>query len=87
MGDERVVLTDDEGNYYVLSREVLEGARVTGPEKLRVRQALEAAGDTTGFAFEIISPNQTFPDERTPVFGPRLKLAGIIRSGPPTASP
>jgi len=86
MADERVVLTDDEGNYYVLSREVLERSKVTGPEKARVRQALDG-GDTTGFAFEIISPNQTFPDQEPPAFGSRLKLAGILRYGRLTEAP
>jgi hypothetical protein len=38
MGDERLVLTDDAGNYYVLSREVLECAKVTGPDKARVER-------------------------------------------------
>ena len=86
MGDERVVLTDGDGNYYVLSREVLERAKVSGPEKTRVQQAIEGAGDTAGFAFEIISPNQTFPDHPMPVFGSSLKLAGILRYGQPAAS-
>lgn len=87
MSDEKLVLTDDEGNYYVLSREVLERAKVTGPEKVRVQQALEESGDTTGFAFEIMSPNQTFPDQPTPVFGPHLKMAGILRLGQPKGAP
>jgi len=86
MADDRVVLTDDEGNYYVLPREVLERFKVTGPDKIRVRQALDG-GDTTGFAFEIISPNQTFPDQEPPAFGSRLKLAGILRYGQRPAPP
>jgi hypothetical protein len=86
MADERVVLTDDEGNYYVLSRDVIERAKVTGSEKKRLQAALESTGDTSGFAFEIISPNRTFPDQPLPTSGPGFKLIGIVRYDRPAAS-
>jgi hypothetical protein len=81
MADEEWVLSDERGNYYVLSREALERARVTGAERARVEAALRAGDDTGGFAFELISPNQTFPEPALPGVGSRLRLAGVLRGG------
>lgn len=78
MANEQFVFADDKGNYYVLSQETLDRAKVTGKERARVEEALKGADDTGGFAFQIISPNQTFPDA-SPSFGAPLKLAGVIR--------
>lgn len=79
MREDELVFGDEHGNYYVLSRETLERARATGERRAEIERALKA-DDTSGFAFEIISPNQTFPDLHDD-FGPPLKLTGILRFG------
>ena len=46
---EGVVLTDNKGNYYLLTREILEHAKLTGTEKDEIER-LTKGGDVTGFA-------------------------------------
>lgn len=45
-----VVLKDQEGNLYLLSREVLAQARVPDEQREEVLERIGAAGDTGGFA-------------------------------------
>ena len=46
---EGVVLTDSQGNYYLLTREILEHAKLTGTEKDEIDRLIKG-GDVTGFA-------------------------------------
>jgi hypothetical protein len=51
-----VVLTDTEGNYYVLSQQMIESAKVTDPQQKAELQK-SAQGDTAGFVtFGAVSP-------------------------------
>jgi hypothetical protein len=78
MTGEQLVFSDDRGNYYVLSRETLERAIVTGEQRAKIEQAL-TGNEVSGFAFQILNPNQTFPDIRDSLLDPPFKLTGILR--------
>ena len=46
---ETLVLTDQQGNYYVIPRAVIESAKVTDEQKKRELHETVQGGDTSGF--------------------------------------
>ncbi len=55
MATDTVVLTDSQGNYYVLSQQLIERAKVTDPQqKAELERSVQAA-DTSGFS--LFSPS------------------------------
>lgn len=49
MATDTVVLSDTQGNYYLLSNELIEQAKVTDPkQKAELEQSIQG-GDTAGF--------------------------------------
>lgn len=57
MTDERVVLMDTDGNYYLLTPEMLAQARVPAEHAAQMRTDLEqhGAGDVSGFSLLVTS--------------------------------
>ena len=47
---DRIIISDNEGNYYLLSKEILEQAKVTGDQAAEVKELVDGgSGDTQGF--------------------------------------
>jgi hypothetical protein len=68
---ERIIVSDNEGNYYLLSRAALEQARVEGDQKAEVQKLVDSHADVTGFSEP--SPQITQPLN---VFGKQLLVKG-----------
>lgn len=49
--NERLILMDEEGNYYLIPRDILERTKVSGKEKEEVDQLVQG-GETTGFVLQ-----------------------------------
>jgi hypothetical protein len=50
MATDTVILSDTEGNYYVLSRELIEASKVTNSEQKAELDKTVKGGDVSGFA-------------------------------------
>jgi hypothetical protein len=50
MATDAVILSDNEGNYYLLSRELIENAKVTNPEQKAELDKTVKGGDVSGFS-------------------------------------
>jgi hypothetical protein len=69
-----LVLTDQQGNYYAIPREVLESHRVTGEQKAQIEEAM--GGDVEGFRWAA---------NRSATAGPQT--AGADIAGPQAVGP
>lgn len=59
MATDTVILTDNEGNYYLLSRALIEQAKVTDSEQKAELEGTAKGGDTSGFStYATFSPIQ-----------------------------
>lgn len=47
---ERIIVSDNEGNYYLLSRAMLEQSRVEGSQKAEVQKLVESNSEVSGFS-------------------------------------
>jgi hypothetical protein len=68
---ERIIVSDNEGNFYLISRAMLEQARVTGDQKAEVQKLVESQSEVTGFSQP--SPQLTQPLN---FFGTPLQIKG-----------
>lgn len=59
---ERLIISDQQGNYYLITRDMLNKARVDGDEKRQVEQLVKGA-DVTGFS----APSPTIGFFSTPL--------------------
>ena len=68
---ERSIVSDNEGNYYLLSRAMLDQARVEGDQKAEVQKLVESHSDVAGFA-------EPTPQSAQPLnyFGKQLLVKG-----------
>jgi len=69
---ERIIVSDNEGNYYLLSRAALEQARVEGNQKAEVQKLVESQSDVTGFS----GPTGQIATQPLNFFGTQLQVKG-----------
>jgi hypothetical protein len=67
---QRLIISDHEGNYYLLTRDMLESARVEGEQKREVEELVNKNSEVTGFAM----PGQTTAP--LSFFGSQLMVRG-----------
>ena len=68
MATDSVILSDTEGNYYLLSRELIENAKVTNSEQKAELDKTVKGGDVSGFAlFQAATPLQLGTTQLRPI--------------------
>lgn len=92
-GEQVLVLTDDEGNYYTITPELLQLARVgTDEHKAKIQELTAGRDDVSGYSFALTATTQfrpagTFlrtenPYLRASYFAPRVSGVGAYPPPP-----
>jgi hypothetical protein len=88
MATDSVILSDTEGNYYVISRDLIENSKVTNNEqKAELDKTVKGGGDVSGFAlFQAATPLQLGTTQLRPLGACACDFSfdrqGILEAGP-----